>query len=398
MNLFYTLTAYPPSTGGAQFYQHMLATHLNIKHNVQVFCQWDTNRTDWLMGTTLKAPHKAKDYTIDGVPVHRIGFTTAEKISLIPYVLLYYPFMSQMASQIAHRIASKMDSLAKDADLIHNVRIGREPLTLASYQMARAQNIPFVLTPVHHPRWKGWPYSVYTSLYKVADGIITLTDTEKQALIEMGISADRIFVTGMGPVLANASAPEQFIAEHRIDGPIVLFVGQHYSYKGFKQLLQAAPIVWKKFPDTHFVFIGPPVGKSGKAFESFTDRRIHRLGKVSLQQKTDALAACDLLCLPSLQESFGGVYTEAWSFGKPVIGCNIPAVAEVIADGIDGFLVKQDAIHISGRICDLLSDHKLATEMGEKGKNKVESRYTWSRLATLTDQVYNKVLGTIPFK
>jgi glycosyltransferase involved in cell wall biosynthesis len=57
------------------------------------------------------------------------------------------------------------------------------------------------------------------------------------------------------------------------------------------------------------------------------DPRILELGSVDLQTKTDALEACTLLCLPSTQESFGGVYTEAWSFKKPVIGCDIPAVS-----------------------------------------------------------------------
>ena len=55
------------------------------------------------------------------------------------------------------------------------------------------------------------------------------------------------------------------------------------------------------------------------------DPRLIELGTVDLQQKTNALAACTLLCLPSTQESFGGVFTEAWSFEKPVIGANIPA-------------------------------------------------------------------------
>jgi hypothetical protein len=35
----------------------------------------------------------------------------------------------------------------------------------------------------------------------------------------------------------------------------------------------------------------------------------------------------------------GGVYTEAWSFCKPVIGCPIPAVSELIVEGVDGCLV-----------------------------------------------------------
>jgi len=75
MNLLYTLTTYPPSTGGAQIHQHQLAQNLRDRHNIRVVVHWDNNRTDWLLGTTVRAPLKDKDYTIDGINVHCMGFS-----------------------------------------------------------------------------------------------------------------------------------------------------------------------------------------------------------------------------------------------------------------------------------------------------------------------------------
>ncbi|WLT39507.1 hypothetical protein NON20_08505 [Synechocystis sp. B12] len=60
MKLLYTLTTYPPTIGGAQLHQHLLAQQLQSRHSLQVLTQWRTNRTDWLLGTTLKAPKKAE--------------------------------------------------------------------------------------------------------------------------------------------------------------------------------------------------------------------------------------------------------------------------------------------------------------------------------------------------
>ena len=54
MNLLYTLTSYPPAIGGAQLLQHRTALHLLPRHRIQVVSQWDTNRTDWLLGTTQR--------------------------------------------------------------------------------------------------------------------------------------------------------------------------------------------------------------------------------------------------------------------------------------------------------------------------------------------------------
>jgi glycosyltransferase involved in cell wall biosynthesis len=392
MDLLYTLTAYPPSTGGVQLHTHLLAQQLQTRHSVRVVCQWDSNRTDWLLGTTLRAPSRGRDYTMDRVNVHQFGLSWREKVCIAPYVLAYYPLMRVALPPIATCFERHLEAYAREADLIHNVRIGREGLSYASLQVARNHDIPFVLTPVHHPRWVGWRYRAYIRLYAMADLVLTLTNVEKRTLVTLGAQEERIEVVGNGPVLAPHSDPKAFLTRHNIDGPMILFLGQHYRYKGYQQVLQAAPLVWQKVPELHFVFIGPAVGRSEQAFIEMADRRIHRLGKVDLEEKTNALAACALLCVPSTQESFGGVYTEAWSCGKPVIGCNIPAVAEVVTDGADGYLVVQKPGEIADRIVYLVRHPSQMQAMGEAGRRKVSEKYTWEQIARRVEQAYHRTL------
>ncbi|MFN5971535.1 MAG: glycosyltransferase family 4 protein [Microcystis sp.] len=393
MKLLYTLTAYPPAIGGAQLHQHLLAQQLHQKHPIQVITHWNQNRTDWLLGTTLKAPEKSQDYTIDHIPVHQIGISLQDKIKLLPYLPIYYPLMSLALPKLADILESYLTNYAQDKDLIHNVRIGREGLSYASYNLAKKLDIPFVLTPVHHPRWVGWRYREYIKLYQLADAVITLTNNEKQILIKLGVKEDKIHTTGVGPILAAHADPEDFKQRYQINEPMVLFLGQHYPYKGYQQLLQAASQIWQKIPETKFVFVGPTVGNSEQIYAQYQDPRIIRLGSVDLQTKTDALAACTLLCVPSTQESFGGVYTEAWSFAKPVIGCDIPAVAEVISQGVDGFLVPQESQSIAETICQVLLANNLAASLGIAGQRKVEEKFTWQRLAEKTEQIYRYLLA-----
>jgi glycosyltransferase involved in cell wall biosynthesis len=225
----------------------------------------------------------------------------------------------------------------------------------------------------------------------MADAVLALTNVEKLTLISLGVRENRITVSGTGPILASQAYPENFTSGYGIKGPMVLFIGQHYAYKGYKELLKAMPFVWRKVPEAEFVFIGPAIGDSEEEFTANPDKRIHRLGNVDLQTKTNALAACALLCLPSTQESFGIVYTEAWSFGKPVIGCNIPAVAEVINEGLDGFLVAQEPAPIAESILDLLLNPGLAANLGTAGKRKVAERYTWKQVAARTEHAYKSI-------
>lgn len=393
MKLLYTLTSYPPSIGGAQIHQHLLAQEMLKENGVEVRSHWDVNRTDWLLGTTLRSPKKTFEYCINDVPVHRIGLSAKERLEIAPFVFTYYPFMKFSLPKIAHVLQRHLEVAAKRVDLIHNVRIGREGITLASLEVARKHDIPFVLTPVHHPRWTGWRYRCYLELYRKSDCVFALTHAEKSTLIDLQVEPEKIHVIGHGPVLSNTSNPDTFRQKYGIQNPFVLFLGQHYSYKGYKQLLEATHIVWNDIPDVDFVFVGPVVKDSEKTFSFYSDSRIHRLGKVSLQDKTNALEACEMLCVPSTQESFGGVYTEAWMFEKPVIGCDIPAVSEVIDDGENGFLVPQQSGAIAQKILDLLKNPSDAASMGKKGRAKVQRDYAWTKISQRATSAYNQLLS-----
>jgi glycosyltransferase involved in cell wall biosynthesis len=392
--ILYTTTSYLPAIGGAQLHTHRLVKQISDDYPVQVITQWAEHRTDWLLGTTLRAPRQPKSYVFEDVPVELVTLTSGERWRLLPYVLTYYAFKSLAIAQIAASLAPKIEPFARDCALIHNVRIGREPLSFASLKIARQLDIPFVFVPYHHPRWVGWNYREYLKLYRQADALIALTRTEKQTLIDLGVAADRIFVTGNGPNLAETADAGRFRQALPLppDVPVILFLGQKYRYKGIEPLVAAAKIVWQKWPEAHFVFVGPRTPFSKKFFAGQRDRRLNEVGTVDLQFKTDALAACTLLCLPSTQESFGGVYTEAWMLGKPVIGADIPAVREVIDDGRNGYVVEPTAEALAERIDDLLRNPATAQTLGAAGREKTRQRYSWEKLAQKTEEVYTTVL------
>jgi glycosyltransferase involved in cell wall biosynthesis len=393
MNLLITATAYPPFMGGAQLLMHQLARQLAERHAVQVVTQWDAPRTDWLLGTTLNAPRSPQAYTYEGVSVRRITLDLAARARLAPWVLAYYPLQGLALPRIADALAAELAPQAAGADVIHNCRIGREGLSYASFSAARKRDLPFVFTPVHHPRWGGWLHRYYHRLYRQADAVIALTEAEKRTLVGLGVDERRVFVTGMGPALAEHGDGARFRARHNLGAdPVVLFVGQKYAYKGLAALLAAARLVWQQCPQARFVFVGRRTFYSRRLFASDRDRRIVELDTLSVQDKTDAYAACDVFCLPSSQESFGGVYTEAWALAKPVIGADIPAVRDVIADGRDGYVVSPQPGPLAERLNYLLMNPNVRTQLGRNGQAKVEARYTWPRLAEQTERVYQQVL------
>ena len=393
MNVLMTATLWPPAIGGAQTLMHLTARHLPPDWVARAACFWDENRRDWLLGTTLRAPRRHRAYEIDGIAVDRIGLPPRSRWTLLPWVLGYFAVEGPAIRRIARMVQEELRSLAAGADLIHNCRIGREPLTRASMDLARSRGIPFVLTAVHHPRWSGWLHRHYSAMYREADAVIALTQAERRLLVErLGVKSENVFVTGMGPLLAECADGDAFRRQHGLgSSPLVLFVAQKYAYKGMDTLLAALPIAWAQVPELRAVFVGPRTHHSKRLFSRVSDPRVLELDGVSIQEKTDALAACDVFCLPSRQESFGGVFTEAWSLGRPVIGSDIPAVSEVIADGEDGFTVPADPRVLATRLVELIRDPALARSFGEAGRRKVNSRFGWPRLARLTADVYAEV-------
>jgi glycosyltransferase involved in cell wall biosynthesis len=392
MNILYTITSYPPSIGGAQLYIHELAKRAAQEHSVNVVSFFNNNRNDWLLGTTLRVPSKENRYIYENVNVRQISFTKLEKFMMFPFLCTYYFNKRRNISALSRFIEKKLHCSDNKPDLVHNVRVGREPLSYASYNLARSLRIPFIFTPLHHPKWSHWFYREYQGLYRKADGLFALTPHEKELFKNLGVKEENIFITGTGPVVSNEFNPERFKKTYNISGNMVLFIAQGYKYKGIFELLKAAKIVFKHIKNINFVFIGPHTEYSKKIFKKIKDTRILHLGKVDFVTKTDALSACDIFCLPSRQESFGAVFLEAWCFEKPVIGLDIPQVRFIIKDGVNGYLVPPKPEIIADRIINLLSNVDLCKKLGRAGRKLVEDNFTWDILYKKTIKAYEEIL------
>jgi len=84
--------------------------------------------------------------------------------------------------------------------------------------------------------------------------------------------------------------------------------------------------------------------------------------------------------MPSKHETFGLGYLEAWLHGKPVIGCDIPPLREIIGQGEAGLLVPQRPADLASAVIKLLDEPDLAARMGQVGRERVLTRWDWERV------------------
>jgi glycosyltransferase involved in cell wall biosynthesis len=229
-------------------------------------------------------------------------------------------------------------------------------------------------------------------LLQQADWIAANTAFEKQTLISLNVSPERISVIGVGvsPATQDATAGKVFRQRHSLpNAPIIAYLGRIAGSKGLDLLISAIAIARKTMPELHLVIAGArdsynPLSHPqwGSAADS-NDRSNHVLYDISEEDKDGLLNACTALVLPSHFESFGIVIAEAWLRHKPVIVSNCPALAEVVRDGVDGHVLNHnDPAELARAVTALVCDTELATTWGREGRMKVDRLYLWSNVGT----------------
>jgi glycosyltransferase involved in cell wall biosynthesis len=265
-------------------------------------------------------------------------------------------------------------------DWVHFVGTGRDYLGFALLRLARRLKVRFTVWPAVHPR--SWGDDVLDiRLYKKADAVLCQTNHERQHLMDLGVPKSHLFLCGLPPMCLPDGNASLLRRELGLDTrPCVLFLGRRDEGKGYFALLKAWPLVLEAVPDACLLLGGPGNPHAGE-LANLPAESVRDLHLASERTKADALAACDLFCLPSSHESFGIAYVEAWSYAKPVICGTAPACREFIAHGKGGLWADQDSTNLADKIKKILLNPELGRSMGEHGHSVQQRRFSWSVVA-----------------
>jgi len=344
-------------------------------HQVTVATRFTSRlrRNTW---ESLSDVDPAASYEEDGVDVRVLRPRGLQRLALYPVHRLHYYERTEGAAIRLFQMAlmDALDEAIGTCDVIHFNGVGRELLGFVAEALARERRVPFVMTTHMHPGTWG-DSRLDFRLYARADRILAHTEWEKSVYVSRGVDPARIQVIGIGVQTLGTGDAQRARTRYGLDGPTVLFVARKAHYKGYGLLLESAPIVWEYFPEARFVFVGPDQDEpTPRQRAVIGDRRVVETGVVGEQEKADLYAACDALCVPSRAESFGLSYFEAWLYGKPVVGLDIPALREVIGGSGGGVLADDPAPNaIAAAIMRLLGDEELRRAMGTRGKRLAET-------------------------
>ena len=267
---------------------------------------------------------------------------------------------------------------------------------------------PFALVgmPLFHLASDWCARSMYDSMLAQCDAVVTNTSFEADYVRAHG--AKQAIVAGVGIHPAAFANPQGHSIRKRYglsSHPVVGFVGRQAANKGADKVVAAMKTVWAWNQQARVVLAGPRVpGKwEDELLPSLTSEqrsRIIRIDEFEDKEKASIFAAFDVFVLPSIEESFGIAYLEAWMCGKPVIGSRIGSTACVINDREDGILADpHDPRDVGAKIIELLSDPDRRMRMGAQGRAKTLAHYTWDQVTTTVETVYRDALvrrGRLP--
>ncbi|WNS74300.1 glycosyltransferase [Bacillus sp. DTU_2020_1000418_1_SI_GHA_SEK_038] len=177
---------------------------------------------------------------------------------------------------------------------------------------------------------------------------------------------------------------------------LIFSIGRIVKEKGFDTIIDAAQKMQRKFPDVYFIVAGkgPLLYEYRMRAERLQlQNQLFFVDYVTDEQKSALFNHCSIAVFPSRYEPFGIVALEAMQAGKPTIVSNTGGLKGIVQHKRSGMLMTPGSSDsLIEQIIYLLENELQAEQIGLLGKKRVESIFSWERMAEETVKVYEELL------
>jgi D-inositol-3-phosphate glycosyltransferase len=241
-----------------------------------------------------------------------------------------------------------------------------------------------------------------------ADRIIATCSDEVFELKAMGIDTGKISIAPCGVDLGFFSAGGPVAARTRSHR--ILSVGRLVPRKGVDLVIRALPHLREAgFDDVELLIVGGG-GDSGVLDADPEVRRLMDLaaglgvadqvrlqGQVSRGEMPGIFRSADAVVCAPWYEPFGIVPLEAMACGVPVVAAAVGGLRDTVVDRGTGLHVPpRDPEAIASALALLLGNPSLRAELGNAGKVRARTRYSWDRVAAETEKAYQLAVAGAP--
>lgn len=156
-----------------------------------------------------------------------------------------------------------------------------------------------------------------------------------------------------------------------------LFIGRIMKDKGVNELIEAAKIIKKRFPDTQFHIVGE---KESDFNDSTFNKMIERNIIVYHGRQENIhpfIKKCHAVVIPSYHEGMCNVLLEGASTGRPVLATTVPGCIETFDNDISGIGFKMKSVDslVEALVRFIKTPYEEKKIMGKKGRVKMEKEF-----------------------
>lgn len=241
-----------------------------------------------------------------------------------------------------------------------------------------------------------WRNKIMRIIYRLSTHVVTNSESIRRLLLEReGLPGQKV------QILCNAVDVDRFVRTRESMTRLLPFVGKnarlivvvgnmYCAVKGHENLIAAASTVCHELPEATFLLIGdgrerPRLQKRVNA--AGLRKNFFFLG--SRDHIPELLACCDLSVVPSDAEGLPNAVLEALAAGLPVVATQASGVSGIIENGINGLLVpRRDPYALADAILLVLQNPKLAAKLGQAGKLRVHTGFSFERLVAELERLY----------
>ena len=372
-------TAFPIETRAERL--ALFSDSLEQVDGVSVWCKRFVDRAR-AAGREVFIPYcgELPAHTHDRASFHPLPSASSFALPLYARIQFYVPSLIETLSwvwrqRISHIELSTPGPMGLAGLLV--AKVLRLPVT-ASYHT----EVPALIRPLGGNAWMEKAARTYLAwFYSHVDRVFAFSSGSREALIDMGVAADKL------SVMPVAIDPEDFSPVHCApavfedlnldvgDRPVVLSVGRISEEKNIPVIVDAVERLQGREPRPLLVIAGdgPERVNLEQAYRGKEFVRFVGLQKGDTLKKLYASAR--MFVFASRVDTLGLVNMEAMSSGVPVLVPADACIAEFVTDGLSAECYEFGATGLAGAIARILDDPRRAELLSANGRRAMIERW-----------------------
>lgn len=216
---------------------------------------------------------------------------------------------------------------------------------------------------------------------------------QQSAIQDYGVPVEKTTVIPYGANLIEPPKPRLTTEEHVEGACQLLFIGGNWERKGGPLAYQSFLALLEKGVDAYMTVVG--------VTPDLEHPRLIKIGFLN-KQKPDDLELytrlwneASFLFMPSQQETFGAIYSEAAANSVPVIACDTGGIGSCVIDGETGLLLERDAKpeEFAEAIKNVWDRPESYCSLSKAARTRYETTLNWSSWADQMLTLAYKVTG-----